>query len=374
MILSLQNFTTLVRNMVSATQGACAQLLDLTVGSVLRATLEASASIGLWMQWLILLLLQTTRLATSYGADVDSWVGDFTLTRLPATAATGPVTFSRFTPTGAALVPVGAQVKTADGTQIFTVIADAANAAYSATLGGYQLAAGTASVNATVQAQNAGAQGNVQVGQISLIASAISGVDTVTNSTPFTNGVDAESDAALRARFVNFINTRSLATKQAIGYAISSVQQGLTWTIAENVLPDGTSQMGNFVVTVDDGSGAPSASLLSAVETAADAARPIGSTFSVQGPTIVTANISLTLTTSPASNKGSLVGPVANAIEAWVNALPIGAVLPYSRIAALAYGVDQTISDVTLVLVNGGTADIGGGPTQAVKVGTLAVN
>ena len=46
MQLSLQNFTTLVQNMSASAQGACAELTDITVGSVTRALLEASASLA----------------------------------------------------------------------------------------------------------------------------------------------------------------------------------------------------------------------------------------------------------------------------------------------------------------------------------------
>ena len=53
MQLSLRTFDTLVQSMAAAVQASAAQLLDLTVGSTLRAVLEANASIGLWMQWLI---------------------------------------------------------------------------------------------------------------------------------------------------------------------------------------------------------------------------------------------------------------------------------------------------------------------------------
>ena len=61
MILPLQNFTTLVQNMAAGVQGSAAQLIDLSVGSVLRALLEACASVALWMQWLILQVLSMTR-------------------------------------------------------------------------------------------------------------------------------------------------------------------------------------------------------------------------------------------------------------------------------------------------------------------------
>ena len=49
-----ETFSALVQSMAAAVQASAAQLLDLTVGSTLRAVLEANASIGLWMQWLIL--------------------------------------------------------------------------------------------------------------------------------------------------------------------------------------------------------------------------------------------------------------------------------------------------------------------------------
>ena len=84
MQLSLQTFTTLVQNMAAAVQSAATQLLDLTVGSVMRAVLEANASVALWMQWLILQVLQMTRAATSIGSDLDSWMADMSLARLPA--------------------------------------------------------------------------------------------------------------------------------------------------------------------------------------------------------------------------------------------------------------------------------------------------
>ena len=63
------------------------------------------------------------------------------------------------------------------------------------------------------------------------------------------------------------------ATPVAVGYAISSLQQGLRYTIAENVDTSGAARMGNFVVTVDDGSGNPPSSLLGTVAAAVDAVR-----------------------------------------------------------------------------------------------------
>ena len=94
MQLQLRTFDTIVSSAAAAMQGAAQTLLDLTVGSVLRAVLEANAGLGLWMQWLILETLQTTRAATSTASDLDTWMADFGLTRQQAVAAAGSVTFS----------------------------------------------------------------------------------------------------------------------------------------------------------------------------------------------------------------------------------------------------------------------------------------
>jgi uncharacterized phage protein gp47/JayE len=373
-LLSLLTLTTLVQRFAASAQARATALLDFTVGSVERALAEANASIVLWLQWLIVLVLRATRAATSQGADLDSWMADFTLARLPATVATGSVTFARFTATVTALIPVGAQVKTGDGAQTFTVTLDTGNALWNAAFSGYLVPVGQVSATVPVAAQAPGAAGNVQAGAISLLASAMPGIDTVTNAAPLANGFDAETDDLFRARFAAFIQSRSRATKLAVQAAIQSVQQGLQFTILENTASDGSYQLGNFVVTVDDGSGSPSSGLLAAVQTAVDAVRPIGSTFMVQGPADVTVTIALTIATMPAASKAGLLGPVQQAVLAFVDALPVGAPLPYSRIAAVAYAVDPAITNVSAVTVNGGTADITASQVQVIKAASVVVS
>lgn len=191
-----------------------------------------------WLESLITQVMAITRAATSSGADLDSWVADFGVSRLPATYATGQVTLTRFTATRQAVVPVGAAVQTGDGTQQYAVVADTTNPAYSATLGGYVLAAGAPSVSVPVAAVVAGAAGN------SVIAGPISGVDTVTNGASFANGADAESDPASRTRFIAYIRRLSKATEDAVGYAITSLKQGVTYSPVENQTYAGAVQMG----------------------------------------------------------------------------------------------------------------------------------
>lgn len=367
MKLPLQNFATLIGNAAAAVQGAAGQLLDLSVGSVLRAVLEANASMALWLQWLIVLVLQTTRAATSVGSDLDSWVGDFSLMRLPAVQAAGRVQLARFVVSGSAVVPVGLPVRTADGSQTFVVVAEPANVAWQASVDGFVLAAGSGAVDVPVIAVATGVSGNVRAGTVTLVAASVPGIDTVVNAGAFGGGVDAESDLALRARFQLFLATRSRATNLAINGAVLSTRQGLTTSILENVSGNDTICMGSFIVTVDDGTGTPSADILAAAAVAIEAMRPVGTTFTVRPPTVTWAAISLTVTTTASGVHAAVAAAVTSALATFVNALPIGAVLPYSRLMQVAYDASPGVANVVGLRVNGDIQDILPGPGGVVK-------
>lgn len=186
-------------------QSAASELMDLTVGSTIRAILEANASVALWMQWLILQILQMTRAATSVGADLDSWMADMSLVRLPAVPAVGTVAFSRYTPTSSSLIPAGALVRTGDGTLTFAVTVDKYNSVWDEQLNGYTVGPGISSVIVPIVAQAAGSAGNVLPNTISLIATPMPGIDLVTNPVATQSGLDAETDAAFRLRFQNYL-------------------------------------------------------------------------------------------------------------------------------------------------------------------------
>lgn len=373
MAITTKSFTVLVQDIVTAVQGKANGLVDLTIGSVLRAVTEANATVTLWLQGLILQLLATTRAATSNQSDLDSFMLDFGVMRLPAVAASGLVTFSRFTPTAQAVVPVGATILTADGTQSYTVNLDTTNSAYSAALGGYVLAPGTTSVTVSVTSVNVGIAANAVAGQVALINQPIPGVDTVNNAAGFTNGVDAEGDTALRARFILYLASLSKATAGAVGSAIASLEQGLTYSFTENVNYAGAAQPGYFFVVVDDGTGAPPSALLSTVYNAIDAVRATTITFGVFAPVKLTANIAMTVTTAAGYAHAATASQVAAALTSYINSLTIDADLTFSRLTQIAYDASPGVINVTGVTLNGGTADLTASKLQVVKAGTVSV-
>ncbi len=371
--LNIKDFTTLVRDQVTAIQGRAAGLVDFTIGSLLRAITESNASILQWLQQLIVTLLATTRASTSSGTDLDSWMADFGFYRLSASFATGSVTYSRFTPTNSALIPIGAMVGSTDGSQQFSVTIDTTNVLYNATLGGYLIPGGTASATVPVIASTAGAAGNALIGTVTVIVGSIPGIDTVTNTTVFANGVDPETDEAFRARFVLWVQSLSKATKAAIGFALSSMQQGVSYTLTENQDYSGNTLYGYFYAVVDDGSGAPSGAFLVSAAAAIESVRGFTTRYGVFPPVLVTANVAMTITTDPSVTHSVVVAQVTTAIQAYVSGLTLGQILPYTQLAAIAYAVSPAITNVSGVLLNGGTADVGATNKQVIRPGTVAV-
>jgi uncharacterized phage protein gp47/JayE len=373
MALATKTFARLVQDWAAAAQSAAATLLDFTTGSILRAVAEAQSGIALWLQALILRVLATSRLATSTGADVDSFVADFGLTRLPAVAATGIATFARFTPTNQAIVPVGALLQTLDGSQTFAVYADPAVTAFSALLDGYVIAANVASLDVPVRAVTAGSASNISAGTLTVLQTGISGVDTITNAAPFVGGVDAESDAALQARFIAFINSLSKGTTGAFAYAITALQQGLQHAFKENEDYAGTPDNGLVTVVVDDGSGAISGALVTLVQNVLETVRAAGVRVVTFAATILTANVTMTITTASGYDHAVVAGQVDDAVTAYINGLGLANTLAYTRLAQVAYDTSPGVTNVGSLTLNSGTADLVPTYRQTVKVGTVVV-
>jgi len=375
MALNTKSFTDLVRDMAAGIQAKSSALVDFTVGSVLLAITEAVAGVVTWLQGLIVALLATTRAATSSGEDLDSWMADFQFTRLAATYAAGTVTFSRFTAGSSAVyIPVGTQVQTADGSQTFSVVADSTNAHYDAANQQYVMDSGVSSVNVAVQADVAGAAGNVLAGAIKTLSSAVPGADAVNNAAAMAGGIDAETDEAFRTRFQAYIASLEKATKDAVGYAADALQQNLTHQLVENEKYDGTTDNGYFYVVVDDGTGSPTSTLLSTVSNAIDAARPVAIRFGVFAPVVVNATVVMTVGVASGYDATATKSAVQTALESYINGLTLGETLYYTRLAQVAYDASDGVVSVSSVTLNGGTADLTATSKQVIKYNTVTVN
>jgi uncharacterized phage protein gp47/JayE len=175
---------------------------------------------------------------------------------------------------------------------------------------------------------------------------------------PLTGGVDAESDAAFRARFQLYINSRSLATGSAVEFAIASLQQSLRYAVLENVDTQGHLLPGNFCVVVDDGTGYPPASLISEASGAIEGVRPIGATYSVNAPVVVNVSVNMAVITSNPLTAVQVAAEIQQNVLSWVVGLPIAGTLAISKIEALAHNTDTSVVSVSGTTINGSALDV----------------
>ena len=196
----------------------------------------------------------------------------------------------------------------------------------------------------------------------------------MTNAASFTNGADPETDVAFRIRFIAYIASLAKATTSAVGNAITSLKQGVVYTLTENYTYAGAASQGYFYVVVDDGTGSPSSTLLSSVSNAIDAVRPVGSTFGVFSPVVVTVTVAMTIVTATGYNHASIATLVQIAILNYINTLPLGTALAYSRLAQIAYDASAGVTNVTGVTLNSGVLDIAATAKQVIKSSSVTVS
>lgn len=166
---------------------------------------------------------------TATGDSLDN-VGStyYGLPRTGAEKSTTTVTFSRATAPGSPVtIPSGTVVQTAAGIQFKTTAAGT-------------ITSPATSVNVAVEALIAGVSGNVAGGTITQFATPVSGVETVTNASAATGGVNKEADDAFRARLDASGAGLGKATRAAVRAAVRAVAGVTQALVIENATPTGS--------------------------------------------------------------------------------------------------------------------------------------
>lgn len=343
-------------------------------GSTLGAIFEAGVLLGLQLQQQISYQFDISRLASSTGSDVDSFVQPFGIARGGPTFASGAVTFSY--PVGQQqTILVGSQVQTPSGV-IFTVIADPNNTTgdFNTSLNGY-----IANPVATtlVQCNQSGIIGNVLANTITLQYGGfppIVGSPTITNPSAFTNAIATETDSALKVRFAQFISGGGEGTVNSIIAAVSNVQSGITfsygdqwesvWNGSSWVLTPNTQGWFTIVANIaNQASTSGATALCTAINNAIMfAVRPAGISYNVIPPTLQTVKGAGHVVLQPGYAAASVLAAVGTAFQAFVNGIGLNqygatTVCAISQVAAALQAVPG-VYYVDGITLNGYGADI----------------
>jgi hypothetical protein len=240
--------------------------------------------------------------------DGGAVLGDFTsgTSVIPRTMLEG-VKFSRVTNDGSTPTiraktdaQTGVSLQTRTASLEYEVVPDPNHPNYDVGTGLYTMPAADFDIYVKVQAKVVGKGSNIMADTLVVLPTPVTGIDAVTNPYAIENGTEAETDAALRTRFRNFISSRDNGTFGAVSSKIEAVQTGLIYTLIENVAPDGvTDQAGHFVVVISNEDGELSSDLYDLVYAAINASRPLTSTFSIFLPTVLTPSIVIVLDIDP---------------------------------------------------------------------------
>lgn len=142
---------------------------------------------------------------------LDNVVSLLGVSRNPAVKASGYVTFSKKTPAASDVpVPLGTRVADENGCTYLTTEAAV-------------IAAGTSSVNVTIEASDAGPDWNVGSDEIIFMPTPPAGVDSVNNDVPVTGGLNPEPDDLLQERVKHQLERAGNGTLNAIKYAVLDV-------------------------------------------------------------------------------------------------------------------------------------------------------
>ena len=146
--------------------------------------------------------------------------------------------------------------------------------------------------------------------------------------------------------------------------AIESCGAEITYTITENA-----PSLGHFTVVVNP----PSA--MSAVATAVNLVRPVGTMLNVTGATGVPAAVALTLSYDGVNFVGAdVAAAVLAACQALVNGLQMGQTLYLSRLSQTALTASAGVIDVPVneVTINAAEASLTVGPAEIITIGSTS--
>lgn len=273
-----------------------------------------------------------------------------------ATCATGPGA-GLITGTPGAVVAVGSIFTTGSGEQFATTTA--------VTLADNGL--GTVDIAAV----NAGIQGNVPIGAITLIPVTIPGVISFTNALETSGGSDAESDADLLARLREKV--RQPATSGNVAHYVQWAKE--TPEVGDaRVLPLWNGPGTVKVVIIDTNMSPANSTIVGSVSTHIEDSRPIGALVTVESAEGLNINVNATVQLEA----GALLSDAQATFETMLTTY-IGEnafledFIRYAKIGSLLLSVPKVL-DYSDLLVNGSAENVVVGETQVPVKGMVVLS
>lgn len=227
-------------------------------------------------------------------------------------------------------------------------------------------------------AENVGLEYNVKENTITIIESNLSAeIVSVTNPRQAVGGTDAETQTQMLKRFKYFINGLQGSNRYGIMAGVLSVEGVRSVSIDEHFPPK--SDIYNFTVYVDDGTGSLSQDLKNTVTDLINGndteenpgLRAAGTNVEVSAATIVSINIELTATIYRVE-EARVQNDITVKLQEYINGLGIHENVVLSSIIVLLKQIPG-ITDISGLTVNGSTDNIVIGVNQIARFGSVDI-
>jgi hypothetical protein len=401
--LSDLSFTLDELNELMATSYSAAMLAEglkpanLAAGGGLMPIFRAHAMLALQLQAQIAYLAQIARLSTipensdgSPNGDLDSYVEGFGVPRIGATSASS--TTEKATLPSVSNVPVtiavGTVLQRSDGVQ-YVVTADSTQPSFGFDASGngvYTIPAGQLSCFLTVTCTQSGAIGNTSKGTISTLVTGPgnptpSATVAFTNTVAISNGNAAETDTALKARFVLQWSEGRVATNNAVAAAIESVGANLVYSLSDLIDETGAATKATITAIVgfanSVGTVVPPA-LVAQIAAAITAVRALGIRFRVVPASTLAVTVAGTIVLQPGlDNSPAMITAVTNNVNAYLSSIgldPAGGSTTASLARVYAAILSTPgVANATNVMLNGQVGDVTAPFGSQITPGTLAI-
>jgi uncharacterized phage protein gp47/JayE len=279
---------------------------------------------------------------------IDKRVRDWGLTRKAGSKATGSVSV---TGNAGTIIPLGTHFETSDGLIYQSTAA-------------VNLTTGTGTV--LIEAEQVGAAYNVAANRITLCDVTLTGM----THAAIGGGSDVETDEALLARFLDFVqkpNTSGNANHY-VSWAKSVVGVGAAFCTP---LWNGNGTV--RVVIASDINRTPSAQTVTNVTNYIETVRPIGATVSVIGATEKTINVSVTVTVLAGTNKAQVQSELTTKLDEYFSTIAFrDTAARLTAIGALIMAIPG-VTDYSGLTLNGAASNAALAATEIPVQGTVTV-
>lgn len=225
--------------------------------------------------------------------------------------------------------------------------------------------AGELSVLVPARALTAGTAGNAAAGTVTVMAVAPAGIARCGNPEPFSGGVDAEGDEALRARvldtFLRLPNGVNAAFYQREALSFDQVA-------AAAVIPRPRG-IGTVDIVAATQAGVPDEALLKELQEYFQSRREIAVEVRVRGPVLQEIDVALSVTAEAGRDRAAVQAAVEQAVRAWFRGERLGRDVLRAQLGDLVFHC----GGVANYRITAPAADVAVGADVLPRLGTLKV-